>query len=194
MSNLSFDPKKREQKLSPNELSRLLAQGEPISLLDVREFPEFASGHISGARLLPLGEIKHRSEELDADQNIICICLSGKRSAQAAKELEALGFSNVQWLEGGIAAWKSARLPLQRANHAPWALDRQVRFAAGLFVLIGLAGSLFWPLAIVLSWFVGAGLVFSALVNWCGMGLLLARMPWNKAQKDCEKNCERTAD
>jgi hypothetical protein len=64
----------------------------------------------------------------------------------------------------------------------PWSLDRQVRFAAGLLVLVGLALALRWPAAIALSWFVGGGLVFAALTDWCGMGLLLAKAPWNRVR------------
>jgi hypothetical protein len=77
-------------------------------------------------------------------------------------------------------AWEQAGLPLENDEHAPWALERQVRLAAGSLVLAGLGLSLVWPAAVALSWFVATGLVFAAVTDWCGMGLLLARMPWNR--------------
>ncbi|NIP94254.1 MAG: DUF2892 domain-containing protein, partial [Akkermansiaceae bacterium] len=73
-----------------------------------------------------------------------------------------------------------AGLPTERDETAPWPLERQLRLAAGLLVLTGLTLALFWPGAIVLSWLVGGGLVFAALADWCGMGLLLAKAPWNR--------------
>ena len=76
--------------------------------------------------------------------------------------------------------WEQAGLQLERDARAPWALDRQVRFAAGLLVLAGLALAHIWPPAIALAWFVAAGQVFAAVTDWCGMGLLLAKMPWNR--------------
>jgi hypothetical protein len=111
---------------------------------------------------------------------VVCVCRSGQRSAQAATKLTALGFTRVQQLTGGLMAWENAGLPLEKDANAPWALDRQVRFAAGLLVVTGLGLSLVWPAAIGLSWFVSAGLIFSAVTDWCGMGLLLAKMPWNR--------------
>ena len=78
-------------------------------------------------------------------------------------------------LTGGLAAWEADDLPTECEARAPWALERQVRVAAGTIVLLGLALSLVWPWALALSWFVGAGLVFAGLTDWCGMGRLLAK-------------------
>jgi hypothetical protein len=86
-------------------------------------------------------------------------------------------------------AWEQAGFPLEKDQRAPWELERQVRFAAGLLVLAGLGLSLVWPAAIALSWFVAAGLVFAAVTGWCGMALLLARMPWNKSTQGGNTTC-----
>lgn len=60
-------------------------------------------------------------------------------------------------------------------------LERQVRIAAGSLVLLGvLAGAFIQPAFLILSGFVGAGLIFAGVTDWCGMGLLIARMPWNR--------------
>lgn len=168
-----------KRNLAPAELRSFLAQAEPLQLVDVREHAEFASGRIAGARLLPLGELQRRAAELDRSRAVVCVCRSGKRSAQAMEKLASLGFARVRQLDGGLMAWEQAGFPLEKDQRAPWALERQVRFAAGLVVLAGLGLSQIWPAAIALSWFVATGFVFAAVTDWCGMGLLLARMPWN---------------
>lgn len=169
--------------VASTELQQRLLAGEPLQLVDVREAVEFAGLRIGQARLLPLGELERRAGELKRDQPIVCVCRSGQRSGQAARTLMALGFSQVSQLDGGLLAWEQAGLPLERDPRAPWALERQVRFAAGLLILTGLAWSLVWPPAVALAWFVGAGLVFAAVTDWCGMALLLAKLPWNQRQQ-----------
>jgi hypothetical protein len=65
-------------------------------------------------------------------------------------------------------------------------LERQVRIGAGLLVLLGaLLGWLVHPAFFALSAFIGAGLVFAGVTDWCGMGMLLAKMPWNNRSPDC---------
>jgi rhodanese-related sulfurtransferase len=135
--------------------------------------------------LLPLGELQRRAAELDRSRPVVCVCRSGKRSAQAVEKLVALGFDEVHQLDGGLMAWEQAGLPLEKDKREQWALERQVRLAAGSLVLAGLSFSLVWPPAIGLSWFVATGLVFAAVTDWCGMGLLLARMPWNRPTRAC---------
>jgi len=176
--------------LTPAELRDRLDRGDAVELLDVRETPEFAAKRIAGARLLPLGELERHRFELDRARPVVCVCRSGKRSARAAEKLIALGFTDVYQLDGGLLAWEQAGLPLEKDTHAPWALERQVRFMAGLLVLAGLGMSLVWRAAIGLSWLVGAGLVFAALTDWCGMGLLLAKMPWNRATQPAARACK----
>jgi hypothetical protein len=107
-----------------------------------------------------------------------------------------LGFDQVQQLDGGFTAWEKAGFPLEKDEGAPWALERQMRFAAGLLVLAGLGLSLVWPPAIGSSWFVAAGLVFAAVTDWCRMGLLLAKMPWNRPTRGSRTlvGCEPETD
>ena len=110
------------------------------------------------------------------------ICQSGGRAARACERFETAGFSNVFSIEGGTSAWEQAGLPIVRGTTGVIALERQVRIAAGALVLIGLAlGWFVHPAFLGLSAFVGAGLVFAGVTDWCGMGLLLAKMPWNRA-------------
>jgi len=179
-ANTETQVPKTVARITPTELGARIARGETLQILDVREFPEFAAGHLASARLVPLHELEARFNELNPNALVVCVCRSGKRSAQAAEKLMSLGFSDIAQLEGGLMGWERAGLPLVRDARAPWSLERQVRLALGLFVLAGLALSLRWPAAIIISWIIGTGMVFTSLIDWCGTRLLLAKAPWNK--------------
>ncbi len=167
-------------------LNEKLSKGDG-SLVDVREYAEFAGGRIAGAKLLPLGEIENRHSEIDATKPIYVMCRSGNRSAKAQEKLRGLGYENVINVKGGFTAWKNESLPVEKDEKAPWDLERQVRFVAGLFVLIGFALSLFVHQYLIgISVFIGAGLVFSAATNTCTMGMILSKMPWNRVPQTCE--------
>ena len=171
--------------VTPRELHSRLRDGEALHVIDVREFPEYAAGRIDSARLIPSGEIASRVHELDRNEPLVLVCRSGRRSTMALQKLRELGFNNAVQLDGGMDAWQKEELPTTRDERAPWSLERQVRLVAGLLILIGLIGSKFWPPAIVLAWFVPCGLVFAALTDSCAMGMLLAKLPWNRSQPAC---------
>lgn len=173
--------------IPPNDLQERILRNEPVQVIDVREFPEYASGRIRSAKLVPLGQLESRANELDRRIPLVCVCRSGKRSAQAVKILSRLGFNDVRQLEGGMETWKNMGLPLTRDARAPWSLERQVRFVQGLLVVAGLALSLRWPAAVILAWFIGVGMMFTAVIDWCGLGTLMAKAPWNKAGGACGK-------
>jgi rhodanese-related sulfurtransferase len=169
-----------------SELREALASGE-ASLVDVREYPEWAGGRVAGSRLVPLGEIAERAKEIDRDKPVYVICRTGRRSAEACAKLGALGFKDVRNVGGGMMAWEGAGYPVERDERAPWSLERQVRFVAGSLVLVGVLLAVFvHPYFIGLSGFVGAGLVFAAVTDTCAMGLMLARLPWNR-RADCAR-------
>lgn len=165
---------------SVSKLNDVMSSAE-ATLIDVREWPEYAAGRVRGSRLIPLGEIASRSGEIDGSKDVYVMCRTGRRSAEAASKLSSLGFTNVINVGGGFEAWKKENLPYERDEKAPWSIERQVRFTAGLLVLLGVLLSVFaHPYFIVLSGLVGFGLAFTATIDWCGMGLLLAKMPWNR--------------
>ena len=91
--------------MSPHELKRRMDTGDPFELIDVREPFEFEIARIAGAKLIPLGEIAERLDELEREKPIIVHCHSGKRSAQAVRLLQQHGFAKIYNLEGGIDAW-----------------------------------------------------------------------------------------
>lgn len=169
------------KRLKANEVRDLLERGD-CELVDVREPMEWAGSRVPGARHIPLGDLEKRCAELGAGRPVVVMCRSGVRSRKGADVLRGKGHAEVHELEGGLQAWEAAGLATERDERAPWPLERQVRLAAGLLVLAGLALSLAWPWAIALSWFVGGGLVFAGLTDWCGMGLLLAKAPWNRVR------------
>jgi hypothetical protein len=89
------------------------------------------------------------------------------------------GFSNVVNVEGGTTAWVETGLPVVRGKKGI-SLEIRVRIVAGSFVLLGAVLSLLHPAFLALPAFVGAGLVFAGITNTCGMGMILARLPWNE--------------
>ncbi len=156
---------------------------EPLAgcqFIDVREPAEFSSEKIEGSKLLPLSQLPQMADSLDKNEPLVIVCQTGNRARRAASELATRGFANVSVLEGGIQAWKASGKPALKQLGGVWAMDRQVRFAAGLFVLLGLFGAFYvHPYFIGLSVFVAAGLIFSAVTNTCGMAVVLGKMPWN---------------
>jgi sulfur-carrier protein adenylyltransferase/sulfurtransferase len=92
-------------RMSPPEVKQRMDAGERFELIDVREPFEYEIARIEGAKLIPLGEISERLDELEREQPIVVHCHSGKRSAQAVRLLQQHGFSKVYNLDGGIDAW-----------------------------------------------------------------------------------------
>ncbi len=92
-------------EISVHELKRKMNEGETFELIDVREPFEYQIARIDAAKLIPLGEIAARADELQREKPIIIHCHSGQRSAQAVRLLQQRGFTNVCNLKGGIDAW-----------------------------------------------------------------------------------------
>jgi rhodanese-related sulfurtransferase len=170
--------------ITPQDLARLSESGENIDLIDVRTPVEYREVHATVARNVPLDRLDPaaimRERNGSADKPLYLICRSGKRGQQACELFIKAGYTNVVNVEGGTLAWDAAGLPVIRGKKAI-SLERQVRIAAGLLVCLGaLLSWLVHPGCIALSAFVGAGLVFAGITDTCGMGMLLARMPWNQ--------------
>src|SRR5215471_7242514 len=168
--------------ITPRQLADLCKSGE-IDLLDVRTPVEFRELHAVHARNLPLDRLDPvtlmQARNGSKDEPLYVICRSGSRGRQACEKFLSAGFSNVVNVEGGTLACVEVGLPVIRGKKAI-ALERQVRIAAGSLVLLGVALGFFaHPALFGLSAFVGAGLVFAGITDTCGMGMVLARMPWN---------------
>src|SRR5437667_1184484 len=91
--------------MSAPELKPKTEACRPFELIDVRETFEYEIARIDGARLIPLGEIAERADELPRDRPIVVHCHSGRRSAEAVRLLQQRGFGNIYILEGGLDAW-----------------------------------------------------------------------------------------
>mgnify|MGYP000996441575 CR=1 FL=1 len=100
--------------INVTEAADRFAQG--AYLLDVREQVEWEEAHVEGAVLIPLGELSTRLDELPTDEDILVICRSGNRSAQARDLLRQAGFERVTSISGGINAWMAAGLPVVSGN------------------------------------------------------------------------------
>jgi sulfur-carrier protein adenylyltransferase/sulfurtransferase len=87
------------------ELAQLIQKGNGVELLDVREPHELEISQLSGARLIPLGQLASRLSELDSAQEMVIFCKGGTRSARALELLVSAGFRKVKNLKGGINAW-----------------------------------------------------------------------------------------
>lgn len=167
--------------ISPVELQKIIA-AQPLSpIIDVRTPMEFAEVHVPSARSVPLDELKPGSLQLQKDQPVYLLCRSGQRATKAAEKFAKAGFTQPVVVAGGTLAWIDANLPVTRSAVKIISLERQVRIAAGALVFAGVLLAHFVNYHFIwLSGFVGAGLVFAGVTDFCGMGLLLAKMPWNR--------------
>jgi rhodanese-related sulfurtransferase len=171
--------------ITPGEFEELRRRGHAIELIDVRTPVEYREIHAEPARLVPLDSLDPeaimRARNGSNDEPLYTICRSGGRGQQAAEKFHAAGYTNVVNVEGGTLAWEHAGLPVVRGKKT-MSLERQVRIAAGSLVVLGTVLGAFVHLGfLVLTAFVGAGLIFAGVTDTCGMGMLLARMPWNQA-------------
>lgn len=99
--------------INASELNEKLKFGKHPLVLDVRQPEEFRTGHISGAKLIPLNELQRRIKELPKGREIVCVCASGNRSTSAAKTLAKEGYTVLN-LSGGMMAWRKAKLLVQK--------------------------------------------------------------------------------
>jgi rhodanese-related sulfurtransferase/molybdopterin converting factor small subunit len=104
---MEISPKEPVPQITAAELKQRLAAGERIVLIDVREPYEWDIANLGdyGARLIPLGDIVERADELERDVDVVLYCRSGARSAGAVRQLRARGFDNLLHLRGGLRAW-----------------------------------------------------------------------------------------
>lgn len=158
-----------------------------LCIVDVRTTAEVNALALPDCLYIPLHELT--PERLRADitksgkngSSIYLLCQSGKRAEMAADQLQDQLDAELIIIEGGINALRDAQIPLQQSGKAVMSLERQVRIAAGFLVFSGvLLGSLVNPGFYWLSGFVGAGLMFAGITDTCMMGMLIARMPWNR--------------
>ena len=176
--------------VTPAQLLDWQRAGEAV-IVDVREPFEYAEERIDGAEPHALSAFNGSAlRERYGDRRVIFQCRTGRRSLDAAERYAASGGAPYH-LAGGIEEWKAQGQPVHKPSGAPKiGVMRQVQMTAGSLVLIGvLLGAFVSPWFLILSGFVGSGLVFAGASGWCGMALLLAKMPWNKRIAGAGASC-----
>src|SRR5690606_5702450 len=169
--------------LSPADVAARLKADQAV-LIDVREPDEHAREHIAGAVTAPLSVFEGAELSLKPGKDAIFMCRSGSRTAGNCHRLAALIDGPAHVLEGGLAAWQTAGLPVRAERKPPLEPMRQVQMAAGGLILLGGAlGVMVHPGFWGISAFVGAGLFVAGATGFCGMARLLAVMPWNRNMK-----------
>ena len=173
----------RPARLDPAAVRDWLSSEDGPRLLDVRSPAEFETAHIPGSYNVPLHLLREHRDDLSRHlDQVVLVCHSGNRAAQAELLLAETGMANLHLLDGGIIAWQAAGAPLQHGR-ARWDLERQVRLTAGTLVLAAVLASLAIPGLQWLAAVIGAGLAVAALTNTCLMGNLLSRLPFNRTAR-----------
>lgn len=176
------------ETIAPSRLAELNSQ-QNVELIDVRTPVEFREVHATPARNVPLDSLNPEKIMQDrngsADEPLYVICKSGSRSSKACQKFVDAGFTNVVSVEGGTNAWEQAGLPVNRGKKAI-SLERQVRIAAGSITFLGAVATILTGNVYLagIPAFIGAGLTFAGITDTCGMGMMLAKMPWNQCQND----------
>ncbi len=171
--------------MMPETAASWIRTGKAV-LIDMREPDEFSAAHIPMAISAPLAFVPGLLAEMDlpGDRTVIFQCQKGGRAAAAC----ALAGGNrpVYNLAGGIEAWKAAGLPVVEA--VPGAASgisifRQVQIIVGTLVLLSiLTGFAVHPAGFAVAGVFGLMLAIAGLSGWCGLAMLLRRMPWNQPQ------------
>ena len=168
----------KQQKQSPEAV---------LQVIDVRTLAEVESESLADCAHFPLQDLNSvavntylEQQSHDSSQPVYLLCASGQRAARAAEQLHGDLGHQLVIIEGGMNALKELGIDIAKGSGNIISLERQVRIAAGSLVVVGVILSLAVnPGFYGLSAFVGAGLVFAGVTDSCGMGMVLARMPWN---------------
>ena len=165
--------------IAPADLQALREEQRDTVLVDVRSPLEFEGNWIDGATNIPLEELDRRLDEIPEQREVVVVCRTGVRATIAAEAL-ARGGRRARVLEGGMQAWRRARLPM-REGRRRLPVDRQVQLIAGSMILTGVAlGTLVNPWFLGIAAFFGAGLTFAGATGTCGLAHVLFKLPWNR--------------
>lgn len=172
----------RTDQVDVHQVQKLIADDPLVRIIDVRTGGEFESMHIPGSFNIPLDTLDEHARDLaDLEHPIVLVCQSGARASKAHGALTGHGKDRLHLLEGGIAAWDAAGGDVVRGSTDTWAMDRQVRLAAGSLALAGVLASVALPRAKWIAGGVAGGLVFSAVTNTCAMATMLGKLPYNRS-------------
>jgi rhodanese-related sulfurtransferase len=167
--------------INPKTLQSWLKKQEAI-LLDVREIAENKVAKIKNSILIPLTNVDVDKLPNLNGKKLVVHCKSGKRSLAACEKLLAQNPDlEIYNLEGGIDAWKNDGLEISSGNKSFIPLERQVQITVGGAVFLGtLLGIFVAKIFLIIPLFFSAGLVFAGCSGWCGLAMLLAKLPFNQ--------------
>jgi rhodanese-related sulfurtransferase len=176
------------KRIKPSELGqRLNGSGgaNGVHLVDVREYDEYQAVHVTGAECVPLPRLMNRASEWDPSKPLYTVCEMGSRSETAAEQLVAAGFEDVTMVEGGTRQCVKDGLPVVRGPRK-LSVQRQTFIAVGCMILTGLIGSYWYAPLIALAWLAGAGLIMAGATGFCGMAVMIGKLPWNRPPKSSD--------
>lgn len=171
-------------------LRKWMDTGEAM-VVDVREPAEHQAQSIPDATLLPLATLSKAALPALTGKKLVVHCRRGGRGGTACEKLLAEDPNlEIYNLEGGIEAWAQAGLRTNVSGKFFLPLDRQVQLAIGLCLLIGsVLGYYTTPAFFWLTGFFGLGLTFAGLTGYCGLAMLIAKMPWNQGSAAPKNFC-----
>jgi rhodanese-related sulfurtransferase len=169
------------EMVEPNNAQALVEKNPRVKFLDVRTPLEFSEVHIKDALHVPIDTLSLKMTELAQSQHeYIVVCRTGNRAFMAADMLLHSGIHGAKVLQGGMLGWQRAGLHVIKGV-STISLERQVRVIAGCMVLCGIVLSwLFHWAFILISVFVGCGMIFAGITDNCMMGSFLMKLPYNK--------------
>lgn len=170
--------------LTNSEISSWCKQGklpDNVVVIDIREPSEYRREHIPGSRNVSVAMLAKTDFSADKDKIAVFHCRSGNRTKMATDAILACGFKEAYCLPEGIEQLKKCNLPITVDKCAPIDIMRQVQIAAGSLVVAGvLLGYFVSPYFVLISAFVGAGLINSGVTGSCYMAKMLSFLPWNR--------------
>jgi rhodanese-related sulfurtransferase len=157
-------------------------------IIDVREQDEFDAGHVENSVNVPLSRFATMAPGVMyqvRDKDVVLMCYSGKRAANAYSLAQNFGFSqssDYKVYEGGIKAWMAEGKPVVQTKKSRLSLMRQTQLAMGLSVVaFSIMSVTLDPNYGILAAGMGMGMMFAGLTGNCFLANAVARMPWNKA-------------
>lgn len=154
-----------------------------VAFINVCTPVEYAEKHIEGVESIPLDVLEKNISSLKDKQTIYIHCRSGNRGEKAVKKLESYNLNaEIVNVTGGLNAWEEAGFSTNSLSSSKMTIMRQVFLTAGALVLLGIVLSFTTDNTnfLFISAFVGLGLSISGATGWCGLQMLLSKMPWNK--------------
>ncbi|WP_286960072.1 MULTISPECIES: rhodanese-like domain-containing protein [Arsenicicoccus] len=172
----------RSSTISTAEAAEWLASPDAPTVIDVRTPAEFAGSRIEGAVNVPLDLVEKQAAQIgeQLDGEVLLVCRTDRRASEAARLLGPTIGGRGHVLSCGMAQWEQDGHAVEQGEGGPWAMERQVRAAAGTLVLTGILASTVVPQAKWLAGGVGAGLLWSGLSDTCAMATVLGTLPWNR--------------